>query len=324
MCTAKRVLAVRLPMMPRDTSELGNISGGVILSQIDLAAAIVSRSACSNVWVHRMVTRAMNEVEFKSPVQVGDVLCCYGTIQRVGRTSVTVLVEVEVDRNGQIIPVTEASAVFVALDKNGRPTPLCQSTEGDASSTATVQSAANAGSLGAAKALKFLAPVVAKPSDAERIVALKKVMMPNETNGMGNIFGGLLMTYMDWAGSYVARRACKNSVIARCVTRYMDKIEFKEPVHVNDILTCYGSITKIGTTSVSVHVEVEADRGGQVIPVTQAELVFVAVNKQGKKVALSCARAKARAPKKSTATKKAPARKSTGSRKKSGDCGCKS
>ncbi|MBX9690137.1 MAG: hypothetical protein K2X27_25725 [Candidatus Obscuribacterales bacterium] len=301
MCTANRILAVRLPMMPRDTSELGNISGGVILSQIDLAAAIVSRRACSNMRIDRMVTRAMNEVEFTSPVQVGDVLCCYGSVQRIGNTSVTVLVEVEVDRNGEMIPVTQATAVFVALDKDGKPTPLCNDKTPPRKSRP--------------KASKAKTPpkpdqVTAAPNP-ERIVALKKVMMPNETNGMGNIFGGLLMTYMDWAGSYVARRSCKNKVIARCVTRFMDKIEFKEPVHVNDVITCYGSVTKIGTTSVSVHVEVEADRGGQTIPVTQAELVFVAVNARGKKVAVSCA---ARSGKSKTRSGK--------SQKKAG-CDCK-
>lgn len=286
MCKANRQLAVRLPMMPRDTSELGNISGGVILSQIDLAAAIVSRNACSNMRINRMVTRAMNEVEFTSPVLVGDVLCCYGSVKRMGRTSVTVHVEVEVDRHGVIIPVTEATAVFVALDENGKPTPICAAQPSSGTCDAPVSEpkpvAAGPGKI-EAKVLVLTQPT------AERIVALKKVMMPNETNGMGNIFGGLLMTYMDWAGSYVARRACKSKVIARCVTRYMDKIEFKEPVQVSDILTCYGSVTKIGNTSISVHVEVEADRGGKIIPVTQAELVFVAVNKKGQKVPVSSA-----------------------------------
>lgn len=301
MCTANRQLAVRLPMMPRDASELGNISGGVILSQIDLAAAIVSRRACQNLRINRMVTRAMNEVEFRHPVLVGDVLCCYGTIIRVGSTSVTVRVEVEADRHGQIIPVTEAIAVFVALDENDKPTPLCGQKP--------------ASILPEIKVNKIIAS--APPAErSERVVALKKYMMPNETNGMGNIFGGLLLTYMDWAGSYIARRACKNQVITRCVTRFMDKIEFKEPVHVNDIITCYGSVTKVGNSSVSVHVEVEADRQGKIIPVTQADLVFVAVNKRGKKVPVACAESR-RARTSATAGKRKPAAKAK-------DCSCRS
>ena len=309
MCKANRQLAVRLPMMPRDTSELGNISGGVILSQIDLAAAIVSKSACSNARVNRMVTRAMNEVEFTSPVLVGDVLCCYGSIMRTGKTSVTVHVDVEVDRNGRIIPVTEATVVFVALDENGKPTPI-----GNASAEFGAPAAvATTGTAADSSTSRIEALPATAPASGERIVALKKVMMPNETNGMGNIFGGLLLTYMDWAGSYVARRSCKNKVIARCVTRFMDKIEFKHAVHVNDILTCYGSVTKIGRSSVSVHVDVEVDRGGQIIPVTQADLVFVAVNQKGKAVPLSCAAD-------STGRKRA---KAASSRKSSASCKCK-
>ncbi len=282
MCTAKRQLAVRLPMMPRDTSELGNISGGVILSQIDLAASIVSRNACSNMRINRMVTRAMNEVEFRSPVLVGDVLCCYGTVEKIGRTSVTVRVEVEVDRNGLIIPVTEAIAVFVAVDENDKAIPVCN--QGSENACPAEHPAVTSKKPSRAQS----SAATAADISGERVIALKKVMMPNETNGMGNIFGGLLLTYMDWAGSYVARRACKSQVIARCVTRFMDKIEFKQPVHVNDVITCYGSVSRIGHTSVSVHVEVEADRAGKIIPVTQAELVFVAVDKKGRKRPVLC------------------------------------
>lgn len=267
-------------MMPRDASELGNISGGVILSQIDLAASIVSKSVCANARIDRMVTRAMNEVEFRQAVYVGDILCCYGTVQRIGRTSVTVLVEVESERMGKSIPVTSATAVFVALGADGKPEPLCQ----------RKQQAESAGTQTSPEGVPAQAPRQNRiPCQAqERIVALKKVMMPHETNGMGNIFGGLLMTYMDWAGSYVARRACKNHLISRCVTRFMDKIEFKEPVHVNDTITCWGSVTGVGNTSVSVHVEVEADRNGKIVPVTEADLVFVAVNKRGRKVQVGC------------------------------------
>jgi acyl-CoA thioesterase YciA len=165
----------------------------------------------------------------------------------------------------------------VALDKNGKPAPV------------HTGQAAELPFVPAIQVEKIAGKTLPCQPIGERIVALKKVMMPNETNGMGNIFGGLLLTYMDWAGSYVARRSCKNHIIARCVTRFMDKIEFREPVHVNDVLTCYGSVSKIGTTSVSVHVEVEVDRDGQIIPVTRADLVFVAVNKKGKKVVVDCA-----------------------------------
>ena len=269
-----RQLAGRIGMVPRDTNGQGTISGGVLLCHIDLAAAVVARSACANLRVTRMVTRAMDQVEFTRPVLVDDILTCYGTVTRVGKTSVTVKVDVEVEREGEILPVTQATAVFVALDEQGKPTPVCgnkQQHHEHFPATTTVS---------APKTV----PPSPMPLRGERVVALRKYMLPAETNGMGNIFGGLLLTYMDMAGHYTARQACKNRVITRCVTRLMDKIEFKEPVHVNDIITCYGTITKVGRTSITVHIDVEAERQGETIQVTQADLVFVAVDTGGRPV----------------------------------------
>lgn len=289
MSTNSRQLAARLVMRPRDTDGLGKVSGGVILSQIDLAAAVVARSACQNMRINRMVTRAMDRVEFKRPVYVNDVLTCYGTVQRIGRTSVTVMVEVEADRLGTIIPVTSATAVFVALDENGNPMPIGCAGEQPATSSAST-------TLPAPAPLEPVADV--SPTETpERVIALRKVMMPHETNGMGNIFGGLLMDYMDMAGSYTASRACKNAVMARCVNRLMDKIEFKHAVHVNDVITCYGTITHMGTTSVTVHVDVEAERQVQLVQVTQADMVFVAVDQNDKAIPLACVRVKSKSSK---------------------------
>jgi len=114
--------ATRVVMMPRDTNGMGNIFGGVILSHIDLAGAVGARHVCSN----RIVTVAMKEVVFKKPVQVGDLLTCWAEVTRVGRTSIEVHVEVEVQRNrdGETIPVTEATVTYVAVDEKGRPTPI--------------------------------------------------------------------------------------------------------------------------------------------------------------------------------------------------------
>lgn len=267
-----RLLAARIAMMPRDTNGQGTISGGVLLCHIDLAAAVVARSACESMRINRMVTRAMDQVEFTRPVKVDDILSCYGTVIRVGKTSVTVRIEVEVERDGETLPVTEATAVFVALDEAGKPTPVC-SAHRQKHEHPTSQE----------KPSKPRPPVTA-PVRGERVVALRKYMLPAETNGMGNIFGGMLLTYMDMAGHYTARQACNNRVISRCVTRLMDKIEFKEPVHVNDIITCYGMITKVGRTSITVHIDVEAERHGEIIQVTQADLVFVAVDMAGRPV----------------------------------------
>jgi acyl-CoA thioesterase YciA len=112
-------------MMPKDTNSMGTIFGGVILSHIDLAAASEARRYASKRWV----TKAMHAVEFVAPVHLGDAVCFYARILRVGRTSLTVKVEVEAERHCedqpvQMVKVTEAEVVLVATDAQGRPTPI--------------------------------------------------------------------------------------------------------------------------------------------------------------------------------------------------------
>ena len=118
-----RVPAVRVMMMPRDTNAHGTIFGGVILSYIDQAGAVEARKHTP----HKFVTVAMDKVEFKKPVFVGDVCSFYTSLTRVGRTSMTVKVEVEAERfedPAHTIPVTEATLVYVAVNAHGTPVPL--------------------------------------------------------------------------------------------------------------------------------------------------------------------------------------------------------
>lgn len=119
----KGELALRVVMMPRDTSPNGTIFGGVLLSYIDQAGAIEARKQASN----RVVTVAIDRVEFKQPVFVGDVLSFFTRVERRGRTSVTVRVDVEAERFAPpraIEPVTTASLVYVSVDEHFRPAPL--------------------------------------------------------------------------------------------------------------------------------------------------------------------------------------------------------
>jgi acyl-CoA thioesterase YciA len=112
-------IAVQLPMMPKDTNRHGTIFGGVLLANIDLAGAIAAqREVLLRGGNPRasFVTVALNRVEFKKPVLVGDVVRFETRIVRMGRTSVTVHIDVIAERGAEIIPVTEAEAVFVGVD----------------------------------------------------------------------------------------------------------------------------------------------------------------------------------------------------------------
>jgi acyl-CoA thioesterase YciA len=115
--------AIRTTLMPKDTNAHGTIFGGVILSYIDIAAAIEVRKHT----LKRIVTKAMHEVVFVAPVFVGDLVSFYTELVRIGRTSITVKVVVEADRinrPGEKVRVTEAEVVYVAVDENRRPIPI--------------------------------------------------------------------------------------------------------------------------------------------------------------------------------------------------------
>ena len=117
-----RVPAIKVLLLPKDTNAYGTIFGGVILSHIDLASAV----AANKVSRRRYVTKAMREVEFHAPVFLGDVVNFFTETTRVGHTSITVKVSVEVERlslgGGPTLKVTEAEVVLVAVDEQGRPT----------------------------------------------------------------------------------------------------------------------------------------------------------------------------------------------------------
>lgn len=122
-------LALRVMPMPKDTNPYGSVFGGVILSYIDQAGFIEARRH----GLHRWVTVAIDRVEFKQPVGVGDVVNLYARTVRQGRTSVTVEVDVEAERYGSdhVVHVTAARLVMVATDDQGRAIPFARSTAGE-------------------------------------------------------------------------------------------------------------------------------------------------------------------------------------------------
>lgn len=108
--------------MPADVNANGDIFGGWVMAQVDLAGSVLPSRLGP-----RMVTVAVNEFIFKQPVRVGDILSFYSSVRRVGRTSVTVDVEVYAERfadQGRFVKVTEALLTYVAIDAQGKPQAL--------------------------------------------------------------------------------------------------------------------------------------------------------------------------------------------------------
>jgi acyl-CoA thioesterase YciA len=127
--SSERYLAIKVVMMPRDTNPYGTIFGGVILSYIDQAGAVGARHGIEvrGFPAHTIVTVAMEAVEFRKPVFVGDTLSFWTSVRRIGDTSITVHVTVETERSGQPQLVTQADVTYVAVSlQNGerRPTAI--------------------------------------------------------------------------------------------------------------------------------------------------------------------------------------------------------
>lgn len=116
---------------------------------------------------------------------------------------------------------------------------------------------------------------------AEPYTAIQVVMMPADTNPHGTIFGGVILSNIDMAGAIAARREVHlrgGNPKASFVTVALNRVEFKKPVLVGDVVRFETSVVKVGRTSMTVHVEVFAERGADTVHVTSAEGVFVGVD----------------------------------------------
>lgn len=115
-------LTLRTQAMPADVNVNGDIFGGWVLSQMDIASGIVATERAKG----RVTTVALDAMKFIRPVGVGDILCVYARVSRVGRTSMAIATEAWALRHlkGQREKVTEAVFTFVAIDDNGRPRPV--------------------------------------------------------------------------------------------------------------------------------------------------------------------------------------------------------
>ena len=112
--------------------------------------------------------------------------------------------------------------------------------------------------------------------------AIRVIMMPKDTNALGTIFGGVILSYIDQAGAVEAHR----TVPGRIVTVSMHEVVFHAPVFVGDLVSFFTRTIRVGNTSVTVDVLVEAERssGGPKVKVTEAEVVFVHVGQDGRPV----------------------------------------
>ena len=122
--------------------------------------------------------------------------------------------------------------------------------------------------------------------ETNRDAAIRLTMMPRDTNAHGTVFGGVILSYIDVAGGVEAIRHTRHN---RFVTVAMKEVIFHEPVFIGDLVSFYARTLKVGNTSITIHVDVEAERFGTpgvVVKVTEAEVIFVAIDENQQKVVI--------------------------------------
>jgi acyl-CoA thioesterase YciA len=123
-----------------------------------------------------------------------------------------------------------------------------------------------------------------QPDIGVRDAAIRLTMMPRDTNAHGTVFGGVILSYIDVAGGVEAVRYTKHN---RFVTVAMKEVIFHEPVFIGDLVSFYARTLRVGNTSITVHVDVEAARFGTPgvrVKVTEADVTFVAINEAREKI----------------------------------------
>ncbi len=122
--------------------------------------------------------------------------------------------------------------------------------------------------------------------ERQRDAAIRLTMMPRDTNAHGTVFGGIILSYIDVAGGVEAVRYTHHD---RFVTIAMKEVIFHQPVFIGDLVSFYADTVRVGNTSITIHVEVEAERfgnNGQKVKVTEAEVTYVAINQYREKVVI--------------------------------------
>lgn len=105
--------------------------------------------------------------------------------------------------------------------------------------------------------------------------AIRVVLLPKDTNGHGTIFGGIILSYIDLAGTVEVGKITNQL----CVTKAIKEVIFKQPVRIGEVVSFYASVVQIGNTSITVHVDVEVWRDNQEVKVTAADVIYVSIDK---------------------------------------------
>lgn len=276
--TQDKILTFQLQPMPSDVAAGHTISAGWLLSEMDKASGRRAHEyiyAGDKTHQGRTVTAGIDSMAFKKPLFVGDLVKIYTEVTRQGRSSVTIKTEVWADRRDTraVEMVTEGLFTFVAIDSQRKPVPIL-----------TNNSPQNP---------VLVPPGTARKSGAVINQSLTPVGNPvltlipdrRNTNALGDIFGGWILSRMDEAAAASAAQITGGHRVANVA---LDAMTFHKPVLVNDEMTFYTQLARVGTRSVALNIEAWAKRSSSGVSekVTEGLFTYVAVDKQLKPVPL--------------------------------------
>ena len=248
--------------MPSDTISGSYISAGWLLSQMDLAAGGHSYKHIGG----RSVTVGVEAMSFRKPVFVGDDVRIYTRVVRQGKTSVSIKVESWASRRyaKTVEKVTEGTFTFVAIDVNHRPVEIKRKVPAKLKNKpAPARSPQNG-------------PLVLQtpPNLPDYALSIRTIPLPRDTNYLGDIFGGWILSQMDLA----CKKEAEKYINMRAATVGLESMTFHKPIHVGDEVSLYVKIVRTGNTSIALNVQSWALRAGTKdhVKVTEGTFTFVA------------------------------------------------
>ncbi|HEU4332340.1 MAG TPA: acyl-CoA thioesterase [Lapillicoccus sp.] len=275
--TPGREQTLRFLAAPTDAGYSGSVGGGRVLEWIDRAGF-----AAAVGWSGRYcVTAYVGNVHFTRPVAVGDLVEATGRLIYTGRTSMHVHVTVRSGspRGGELAPATECLMVFVAVDDDGRPTPVPQLPDGDEEDLEQKASAVRRIDLRAQIAAAMAEQSYTAASTAPSVV-LRFLASPTDVNFGGRVHGGIVMRWIDEAAHVLVTQWTGD---AANVAVYAGGVRFYQPLRIGDLVEVEARLIFTGRTSmhVSVHVRSGSPADGERRLTTHCLIVFVSLSAEG-------------------------------------------
>jgi 4-hydroxybenzoyl-CoA thioesterase len=277
MPTGARELTLRFLAAPTDAGYSGNVSGGRVLEWIDKAGY-----ACAVGWSGRYcVTAYVGNVRFTRPVRVGHLVEATARVVHTGRTSMHILVTVESGdpQDGVLAEATECLIIFVAVDGDGKPTPVPAweaVTEADlAAQAAAVRRIELRAEIESAMAEQVYSDAGTAPHTVLRFLAA-----PTDVNWGGKVHGGTVMRWIDEAAHVVATQWTRSPAN---VAVYAGGVRFYRPLRIGHLVEVEARLLHTGTTSmhISVHVRSGDPAVGELEVTTHCLIIFVSLDEHG-------------------------------------------